>query len=272
MELPTSDALHAGAPAASRNWPLVRVCAVAAAALVIGFQFLPPDLNPGLSIAAQAAGTSALLTLVAVGWAAAGRRPVIERLGLGPGRSGLFVGVMLAIGLLGLSHALDQLINVLDLRETSNLARLDRAVGGEPESSWIWMLLGLALAPGIGEEIFFRGLIQRGLGPWLGRVGALLASSAAFGAIHRDPVHSAGAFFLGVYLGLVADRTGSTRAAIGCHVFNNLAAVAGVALPPQHAVHPLVLVGAGLALAVGALALTGRWLRPERAVGEATAD
>jgi membrane protease YdiL (CAAX protease family) len=177
----------------------------------------------------------------------------------------VLVVVVLTIGLLALSHALDQLINVLDLRATSNLARLDRAVAGEPESSWIWMLLGLALAPGIGEEIFFRGLVQRGLGPWLGRAGALLATSAAFGAIHRDPVHSAGAFFLGLYLGLVADRTGGTRAAIGCHVLNNMAAVAGVALPPQQAVHPLVLAAVGLALAAGALAITGRWLRPERA-------
>jgi membrane protease YdiL (CAAX protease family) len=232
-------------------------CGAGILVLLAAVQLLPAQINPGLAMAGQASSTSLLLTLVAVGWAACGRRPVADRLGFRAGRGGIGVALLLALGLLGLSHALDQLINAFDLRANSALARIDAAVAGEPETSWPWMLLGLGIVPPIGEEIFFRGLIQRGLLPWLGRIGALLATSVLFGSFHGDLVHAGGAFFLGLYLGSVAEITGGTRAAIGCHLANNLAAVVGVTLPPQQALSPLALAAAGLAVA--GLALWSAW-------------
>ncbi len=42
----------------------------------------------------------------------------------------------------------------------------------------------LAIAIGPGEELFWRGLVQRGLQPRFGRVGAALLASAVYGGIH----------------------------------------------------------------------------------------
>lgn len=260
---PIDSTSHAG-PARSRSGALA--CGAASLALVASFQLLPQDLTPGLRLAALAGGTATLLTLVAFAWAAYGRRPVAERLGLRRGRAGMAVVLLLVLGLLGLSHALDQLIEVLELRTSSQLAQYDAAIFGEPTSSWPWMLLGLGIAPGIGEEIFFRGLLQRGFRPWLGRMGALLAAASIFGAFHGDPVHAVGAFFLGLYLGCVAEISGGTRAAISCHVLNNVAAVGLGALLPLEAL-PAGPLAVGGGAAVAGLALYAAW----RLVGKATA-
>jgi hypothetical protein len=42
----------------------------------------------------------------------------------------------------------------------------------------------LALAIGPGEELFWRGLVQRSLQPRFGRVGAALLASSVYGGIH----------------------------------------------------------------------------------------
>jgi len=42
----------------------------------------------------------------------------------------------------------------------------------------------LALAIGPGEELFWRGLVQRSLQPRFGRVGAALVASSIYGGIH----------------------------------------------------------------------------------------
>lgn len=249
-----------------RRWDLAGFFTGGALVCLAGLRALSlrEELEPGSRLAALASLTAAFLLLSALAWAAAGRRPLIERLGLQPGLAGAGTVLLLATGLLGLSHALDQIIDLLGLRATSQLAQYDAAVAGAPELAWPFLLLGLAVAPGIGEEIFFRGLVQRGLTQWLGRAGAVLAASAAFGAIHGDPVHAAGAFVLGLYLGAVAELTGGTRAPIACHVLNNLAAVGGVALPPQLLLPSGALVAVGLAVAGFSLLTASRLLHRQR--------
>ena len=254
------EAAAATAPP-TRHWRLARASGLGIVLLLAGFQLVPQTLNPGLLLAAQAAGTSTLLTLVSVLWAALGTRPVVERLGLGPGRAGIGLVLLLALGLLGLSHAVDRLIHLLDLRSASHLARLDAAIGGDLERSWTWILLGLGLFPGFGEEIFFRGCVQRGLHRWLGRLGAIVLTSLFFGAFHGDWVHGVGAFFLGLYLGTVAELCGGTRPAIACHVLNNLGAVGGMALPLVPDLRPELLAALGIGLAALALGVAAAWLR-----------
>jgi len=253
----------AGATQPTRRWGLAAACAAGIVALLSAFQIVPLPLPPGLLLAAQAGSTATLLCLFAVGGAALGTQPVVERLGLGPGRTSLGVVLLLAIGLLGLSHALDQAIDLLDLRQQSHLAQYDAAVARAPASAWPWILLGLGVAPGIGEELFFRGFLQRGFQSWLGRAGAVVATAAIFGAFHGELVHAAGAFVLGLYLGSVAEISGSVRAPIACHVLNNVAAVGGVALPQQAVVPATALAAAGLSIA--ALALYGAHQRVRRA-------
>ena len=65
----------------------------------------------------------------------------------------------------------------------------------------------LALAIGPGEELFWRGLVQRSLQPRFGRVGAALVASSIYGGIHlvsenltlTGAAGTAGLFWGGVY-------------------------------------------------------------------------
>jgi membrane protease YdiL (CAAX protease family) len=83
------------------------------------------------------------------------------------------------------------------------------------------VVLFIALAPGFLEEMFFRGYIQRRLlqrwSPW----AAILVSSALFALVHLAPHTVLFAFPLGIWLGVVAWRTGSIWLCIACHAFVN---------------------------------------------------
>jgi membrane protease YdiL (CAAX protease family) len=50
---------------------------------------------------------------------------------------------------------------------------------------------------------------------------AIAVTSAAFALLHMEWIHAAMAFVLGLYLGVLTERTGSALPAIVCHVVNN---------------------------------------------------
>ena len=162
--------------------------------------------------------------------ALAGRAPPIARLGLGPGRlSALQVGG-LALGTVALSHGVDAVLQMTQLREGTVMAELDQALAGVRGRALALSVLCLGLAPPVAEEMLCRGLVQRGLEPRLGPGLAVVFAALFFGALHRDPVHAAAVLPLGLYLGAAAWLAGSIRAAIACHLANNLTALLGVAL------------------------------------------
>lgn len=158
-----------------------------------------------------------------------------------------------AVGFVCVSQALSLLLSELSLRDTGTLAEIDRVVADASGPSRLLALLALGLAPPIGEELLFRGLIQQAALRRLGAAGAILLSAAAFGAIHLDPVHSPTAFVMGLYLGAVVELGGGLRGAIFCHALNNVLAVVG----PRVAVE---LVPGGAALSSAGLLAAGTGL------------
>ena len=96
----------------------------------------------------------------------------------------------------------------------------------------LYWLTAVVTAP-IAEEIVFRGFLFRG---WsesrIGAVGALMLTSLIFASAHRqyNLFGMIEVFGLGLVLGLVRWRSGSTALAILMHAAWNLAAVAIVAL------------------------------------------
>ncbi len=158
--------------------------------------------------------------------------PASERLGLLPGRIPARQVALLVLATLALSHALDALLEATGLRAHSALADIGALLSGLRSRDLALALLALVVAPGIAEELLCRGLVQRALA---GRVGSGIAvgsSSLLFASLHGEPVHAGFALVLGLHLGAVAWWTGSTRAAIACHVANNLAALLLAALDP----------------------------------------
>ena len=155
----------------------------------------------------------------------------------------------LVAGTAGFSHLVDWGVRSLGMREDSLLETIDSALLGTGGWALLLCIAGVAIAPGIGEEILFRGLLMRSLTRRVGIAAGIVSSAVLFGVLHVDWAQGCAAAVLGVYLGAVAFASGSTRTSILCHVANNLTAVLAAAQgmgQPGWAREPMLL-----ALSVG---------------------
>ena len=162
-------------------------------------------------------------------------RSLGDRLGLGRGALPISTSVVLVVGFVALSAGLHQWLVAQELRYTGSLGEIDAVVreARARAPSFLLALLALGIAPGFGEEVFFRGFIQRGLVPRLGATWGVLLAAAVFGLAHFDPIHSSLAFLLGAYLGVVTQLAGCIRTAILCHALNNTLGILAPALMPS---------------------------------------
>ncbi|TMQ03712.1 MAG: CPBP family intramembrane metalloprotease, partial [Deltaproteobacteria bacterium] len=90
----------------------------------------------------------------------------------------------------------------------------------------LFFLAVVIVAP-ISEEIAFRGFLFRGLSAsWLGVCGAIIATSAAWAAMHvqYDSFTLAQIFCIGLLLGWIRWASGSTLLTIMLHMLANLTA------------------------------------------------
>ena len=85
------------------------------------------------------------------------------------------------------------------------------------------LILVLALLPGVAEELFFRGMLQRAFG---NTFGAALVVAAVFAVYHLDPPHVAATLPIGLYMGWLGVRFKSTVLPAAVHVANNSLAIA----------------------------------------------
>jgi membrane protease YdiL (CAAX protease family) len=209
--------------------------------------------NRAEEVILAAIGLQAFIALLALAGATLSRAPLWERLGLGPSRLGGGSSALLVLGILGLSLALDGILELSDLREQSALSEFDAHLRGIRGRTLLLALLGIGLAPGVAEELLCRGLVQRGLERRLGGPAAIAVSACVFGTLHVEAVHGVFAAALGLYLGTAAYLTGSVRTAIACHAANNLVAVGLTAWNPEWMPPALLATLAGLSLAAGCL-------------------
>ena len=117
------------------------------------------------------------------------------------------------------------------------------------------------LAP-VGEELFFRGFMLTRLRRVWSAGPAILVTAIAFGVIHGEWVHGVLATGIGIYLGLVTERSASVIPAVICHVANNGSSVvlsAAFGSAQGYGVNAVLLV-IGAALFAASL----RWLPPAR--------
>src|SRR5262245_16597656 len=141
---------------------------VGAAAGLATFRFPRASGSLAEHFALQSLGIEIFLAAAALAGASLSRGPLRARLGLGPGRLSLRLVAVLAVGTIALSHALDGVIELTRLREQSPLASFDFALAGARGRDLAVALLGIGVAPGIAEELLFRGFVQRGLATRLG--------------------------------------------------------------------------------------------------------
>jgi len=204
-------------------------------------------------LAIDSLGLEIFLASTALAGASLSRAPLRRRLGLGRSRLSAPRLAILVVGTVAVSHGLDGVIELLDLREKSSLASFDFTLAGVRGGALVLALVGIGIAPAIGEELLCRGLVQRGLVARFRPSVAIPLAAAFFGALHVDPVHGVFAALLGLYLGLAAFLAGSTRAAIACHAVNNLLAVGMAALLPALEIANPASTAAGFVVAAGCL-------------------
>jgi hypothetical protein len=128
-------------------------------------------------------------------------------------------------------------------------------------SKWPWgfAVLVIGLGPGIGEELWCRGFLGRGLLGHYGLFVGILATSFLFGLIHLDPCQGLAVMFMGVWLHFVYVTTRSLWLPMLLHFLNNSLSVLLSRIPkfeqldgPPNSVS-LLLLYATSALLLGAV-------------------
>jgi membrane protease YdiL (CAAX protease family) len=176
-----------------------------------------------------------------------------------------FIGLASMIALLLLSlGAYEAMRQGLGLSDKSGFALSGMEEMVQLFSKWPWpfAVLVIGLGPGIGEELWCRGFLGRGLLGNYGAVLGILASSFFFGLIHIDPCQGTMAIFMGLWLHFVYLTTRSLWLPMLLHFLNNSLAVLLPRFPQLEAINanpgdiPVsVYVTAGLLLAGVAYAL-----------------
>ena len=211
------------------------LCYLAAVAAVFGMQFaaviglmsrragtFDPERDGLAAILVSVPASS--LALMIIAWLAAGR-PRRERLRLLPSRVSTRGIAAMIVGVLALSQALESLTILLRVGPGANLDWIARSLAGAgPVGLLLSILVIGGLAP-VGEELFFRGFMLTRLRRVWSAGPAILVTAIAFGVIHGEWIHGVLATGLGIYLGLVTERSASVIPAVIAHVANNTVSV-----------------------------------------------
>lgn len=127
-------------------------------------------------------------------------------------------GVFYLVGSEIWSHVLQVLPGLSFLDEMNAMEMVGDMAG---EMSLPVMLLLIAVAPAIAEELMFRGLIGRGLIARWGLFWGIAITSILFAALHVHPAHAFGVLPLGIAMHVVYITTRSFWAPVLLHFVNN---------------------------------------------------
>jgi membrane protease YdiL (CAAX protease family) len=126
------------------------------------------------------------------------------------------------VGTAGLSLACGSAAQLLHVGEGDVMHALAESLNHARPTTYLAAVASIGLVPALGEESFFRGLMQTRLAERWPRWAAIATSAAAFGLLHLDPVQGTLAFAVGLYLGWLAERFHGIRPGIAAHAVNNV--------------------------------------------------
>ena len=212
---------------------------VATTAVVFGVAFVRSRHHPAAQVAAEAMQfaisapgimaaalvSSGVLTMVAFVAARLQSRDVVARLRLGPARASVAGTAAAVVAMSGLMLATGAVIDLFGLRGHSNIGTIASALARPGPGQFVVALATIAIAPGVAEETFFRGLIQTGLALRWGRWPSIVCTALGFGLMHFDLAQGLAAFVAGLFLGWLVERVGGIRPSIAAHTCNNAAFV-----------------------------------------------
>jgi membrane protease YdiL (CAAX protease family) len=251
-----------------RIWTTLIVYVVAAAA-VFGLQLLAVTALLAWRGGSVEPGRDALVTLlvgvppsslalIAIAVLAAGP-PRRAGLRLVPTHVPVRGIAVMIVGILALSQALESLVLVLGVGTGPALGWIARALASATPVGLLLAVLVVGLLAPVGEELFFRGFMLTRLREAWTAGPAILTTAVAFGLIHGEWVHGLLAAGIGLYLGLVVERSASVIPAVICHAANNTTSVllsAWVGSPQGRSVNAALVLVMGLVFAASLY-----WLR-----------
>lgn len=212
--------------------------------------------GPGL--AAQAASSAAVLAGVAALAARREGRGVATGLRLGPTRASALGFAAAIAGMIGLSLTCGAATDLIGARRGAVMEGIAQSMKAQGTGAFVLAVVAIGAAPGIAEEAFFRGWMQRRLAASWGPGAGVVGASLAFGLIHVDPVHATLAFVAGLFLGWVAERLGGIRPTMWAHGINNAMFVALASLPGTDATSraaAIAMLAAGALVCVASVVL-----------------
>ena len=127
------------------------------------------------------------------------------------------LAVLLQVGLLSLSSLNSWFLELLGgLGFESSEIYLPSLNG----FGFVGVLITVALLPAVFEELFFRGVLLKGLSAF-GKVGAILFCGLLFSIYHQNPAQTAYQFVCGAAFAWVAINSGSILPTALAHFLNN---------------------------------------------------
>lgn len=126
------------------------------------------------------------------------------------------VGVVSLFGMMYFTGCIDKVLSLTGYKLAEGL--------GLPLDNFGWFVLNLlvfATLPAIFEELIFRGMILNGLRKSCSEFGAIAMSALLFALTHGNLEQLIYPFIMGLVLGWIAVRTGSTFASMIVHLVNN---------------------------------------------------
>jgi len=126
-----------------------------------------------------------------------------------------------SLGILIIFDALDRIIHQI-IPTPSYIIDLGQIMQPDSTLGYVFLFLAVVIVAPIGEEIVFRGFLQKFLEDyWEDITRAVLVTSLFFAMIHFNPFWTIQIYLLGIVLGFLAWKTKSVIPSIILHSVNN---------------------------------------------------
>jgi membrane protease YdiL (CAAX protease family) len=150
---------------------------------------------------------------------------------------------MLSLSPTALTFKLNELVDVskwgsvgewLTRQEAETEAMFNGLLGQRGTAGFVLAMLVVAVIPALGEELFFRSVLQRLFQSWIGKHVGIILTAIIFSAIHVEFSGFLPRLFLGLLLGYVFFWTNNLWYPIAIHFVNNaFVVIAAHSVPPD---------------------------------------
>jgi membrane protease YdiL (CAAX protease family) len=139
--------------------------------------------------------------------------------------------IIFSFGVIALFDTLDKVIHII-IPAPEYIVDLGKMMQPDSTLGLIFLFLAIIIIAPIGEEIVFRGFLQKFLEEhWLDITKAILVTSLFFAVIHFNPFWIIQIYLLGIILGFLSWKTKSIIPSIILHSLNNSIALVSTTFP-----------------------------------------